>query len=378
MSQASISKRVVDSVPPTLGNIPVLNSPGRAVFQEYVDSATPVIIQNGRNSEPIANVLTEQDAIDTFGDLLIQVQRNYTSPLSRVKSGNRIQNGLSQKVRNDIFEMPLAEYFAHIRKTPDTDLLCVEYHTPKPVADMIGVPEYCRSSGSGEPLVSFMFVANKGNYAHLHFDGDFRNVLLYQVFGRKRVVMVPLSATEKISPAMNFSKVLIQNMAPEEKLDFFRYLGAYDAIINPGDMVYFPPSIWHYIEYVDNGMSLNFRFGRDEIAQKLVDANRVPFYPELHQLIDEIRVHQPAERSRIAGVIWNEIDPVLRSKYESSIERHRAVQDLYRRLLQEHSGFNSLPRQVTIDCPIAEVMAVERYDSPSQRWRDELQLGVAI
>jgi hypothetical protein len=33
------------------------------------------------------------------------------------------------------------------------------------------------------------------------------------------------------------------------------------------------------------------------------------------------------------------------------------------------------PRQVISDCVIAEAMAVERHDSPSKRWREELMLG---
>ena len=228
-------------------------------------------------------------------------------------------------------------------------------------------------------MVTFLFVANQGNYAHLHFDGDFRSVLLYQVFGRKRVVMVPLAAQDKISPSMNFSKLLVQNLADEEKLHLFRYLDAYDCMLYPGETILFPASIWHYVEYIDTGMSVNFRFGRDAFARKLVDANRVPFYPDLHLVLARLsRIADGDLRAGLEDRIWTDAQRVLSQDYATTRYRHRAVQDLYRDLCAVVPGGEGRPAQVAVDCPIAEEMAVERYDSPSTRWRAELMLGAPI
>lgn len=313
--------------------------------------------------------------MQAFGDVAIQVQQNYTSPLSK-SGGDARSSGLSQKVRNAIDEMSLRDYLAHVRRTPGTDLLCVEYGTPDIVLETLRVPDICHSPASAEPVVTFMFVANQGNYAHLHFDGDFRNVLLYQVFGRKRVVMVPLSVQDRVAPAMNFSKLLVQNLGDEEKLHLFRYLGAYDTILLPGETILFPPSIWHYVEYVDTGMSVNFRFGRDPFAAKLVDANRVPFYPELHELLALLaRIEDDDVRHDAEATIWAQATTVLSRDYADSSARHSAVQDLYRTLLRRFSDPARRTVQISGHCPITESMAVERYDSPSKRWRDELKLG---
>ena len=368
---------VCTEVPKVLGNIPSLVGPDPAELKFFLDSSTPVIVRNAMADCSIGAIDTEAAAVAALGDITIQIQQNYTSPLTRGGGRHDGHSVLSQKVRNEIREMRLADYCAHVHADPDTDLLCVEYHTPAPVLDLMRIPECCSPSDSLEPLVSFLFLANRGNYAHLHFDGDYRNVLLYQVFGRKRVVMVPLTATEKIAPAMNFSKLLIQNMSESEKLDLFRYLGAYDCLIAPGDMVYFPPSIWHYVEYVDNGMSVNFRFGRDDIARRLVDANRVPFYPQLHQLLDGLGRLGDAERRRLADTMWTRLAATLGRDYPSARDRHRSVQDLYRDLLHELPG-RELPRQLSTDCPIADAMAIERYESQSRLWREELMLGVPL
>jgi hypothetical protein len=379
----------MNDAPANLDNVKRIDSLGHDDFYDhYARLRMPVIIRNAQRGQPISRLRTEGDAVGRFGDVPIQVQQNYTSPLSKA-APDASRKGLSQKVRNEISLMRLRDYSRHVREHPDTDLLCVEYPTPPEVLAAMEVPAYCTApssspSPSGEPwsgerLVSFMFVANKGNYAHLHFDGDFRHVLLYQVFGRKRVVMVPQAAQDKISPSMNFSNLLIQNMGEEEKQHLFRYLGAYDCILEPGEAIYFPPSIWHYVEYLDNGMSVNIRFGRDWFSQKVVDANRVPFYPDLHLMLARLsQVADESERGRLRDLIWTRTARVLECDYESARDRHRAVLELYRSLAAAMPGGQDAPVLIPADPAITEAMAVERYDSPSTRWREELMLGTPL
>lgn len=365
-------------VPATLDNVKRVDSIGiDELIRNHLAPHTPVIVRDSQANTRISSITTEQAAADAFGDVLLQVQRNYTSPLSRNTADARRQ-GLSQKVRNEISEMPLRDYLRHARENPGTDLLCVEYHTPDAVSGAMRVPDLTNVPWAAEDIVSFLFVANRGNYAHLHFDGDFRNVLLYQIFGRKRVVMVPLTEQDKISPAMNFSKLLIQNMKEEEKLHLFRYLGAYDCVLNPGEAIYFPPSVWHYVEYIDTGMSVNFRFGRGAFEAKMVDANRVPFYPDLHRVLAQLsRIDDEAVRARLQEAAWSGTREVLARDFPTSRDRHRAVQEHYRDLLTATPG-TGLPGQVGHDCPVAESMAVERYDAESKRWREELMLGAPL
>jgi hypothetical protein len=345
---------------------------------EHLKRHVPVIIRGLQEGAPISSLTTQHEVLAEVGDLAIQIQANYTSPLSRGGADVRRQ-GLSQKVRNEISEMLLRDYCKHIQDNPDTDLLCVEYPTPEELLDRMKVPGYCDVPWSAEPLVTFMFVANKGNYAHLHFDGDFRSVLLYQVFGRKRVVMVPLEAQDKISPSMNFSKLLLQNHGESEKYNLLRYLGAYDCVISPGDTIFFPPSIWHYVEYLDNGMSVNFRFGRQQFARRCVDANRVPFYPDLHLMLARLsRVEDDDKRQATEQTIWAQVEQTLSRVYPTTRDRHYAVQEMYRSLAESLPGGGKLPALMSTDCSIAEAMAIERYESGPARWRTELRLGTPL
>ena len=378
-------------LPVTLDNVRRVTSMSRQEFvEDHLKRHVPVVVGGLQDDAPISSLTTQDDVLAALGDLVIQVQANYTSPLSGARTdgartdgartdGARTdvrRQGLSQKVRNAISDMPLRDYCKHVQENPDTDLLCVEYPTPQGLLDRMKVPDYCDLPWSAEPLVSFMFVANKGNYAHLHFDGDFRGVLLYQVFGRKRVVMVPLEAQDKIAPSMNFSKLLLQNLEEPEKLHLLRYLGAYDCLISPGETVFFPPSIWHYVEYLDNGMSVNFRFGREDFARRCVDANRVPFYPDLHLMLARLSRVQDGRQDR-ERAIWAQLEQTLGRVYPTTRERHYAVQEMYRSLADALPG-GKRPALISADCLIAEAMAIERYESESTRWRTELRLGTPI
>lgn len=367
--------RVLD----VLDNVDRADSLGREEFYaRYVSRHIPVIIGNTQRGRPIGDLVTEGGVVAQIGGMAIQVQQNYTSSLARSAADVR-RNGISRKVRNQIVQMPLRDYAEHVRENPGTELLCVEYRTPSEMLNILTVPEHCSAPWSDEPLVSFIFIANKGNYAHLHFDGDFRNVLLYQVYGRKRVVMVPVAARDKVLPSMNFSNLLIQNMTESEKGHLFRFLGAYETILEPGEAIYFPPSIWHYVEYLDNGMSINFRFGREEFAQQAVDANRVPFYPDLHLMLARLsQVRDADTRARLQESAWKKMADVLTADYGDSAERHRAVENLYRDLADSMPGGDVMPVQIAADPAITETMAVERYDSASKLWREELMLGAPL
>ena len=56
----------------------------------------------------------------------------------------------------------------------------------------------CPRSTATSTWSSAIFLANAGNVGHLHFDGDQRDVILHQVYGRKRVVLFPPAAAKHL------------------------------------------------------------------------------------------------------------------------------------------------------------------------------------
>lgn len=241
-------------------------------LREYVETGTPVIITGLFEGEPIDRIRTREDASAAFGNVPLNVQTEYTvaseSPESAVET-----------------TMTFDEYWAHVDAHPDTSLLCTEYEIPPSIMRMFRLPEFCLADDLDVPevlglprkygdhdLYLNIFVANSGNRAHLHFDGDHRQVLLHQMFGRKQVILFNPDAclhlrTTTASPWT--PGIYLERMSPQERLDFVAEVGGYHAVLEPGETIYMPALIWHYLGYVDDAMSFNLRFKRNRYGRFL-------------------------------------------------------------------------------------------------------------
>ena len=81
-------------------------------------------------------------------------------------------------------------------------------------------------------------MAAAGARVHLHYDPDLRNVLMVQLMGRKRYVIVDPSQTAKLAPGMPpevrcGSGLFLENFSDEDLAGFLRYANAWDASSGP-------------------------------------------------------------------------------------------------------------------------------------------------
>lgn len=235
----------------SLENIPRISPPTRRGFlEDYVRAQTPVIIDGLFAGQPLAAVNTRSKAMSVMADVQIGVRQEYFR--SWLRSGS-----YHESVQR---RMTYRDYFRMLRKTPDTTSMCTEFRVPREVVRLFEVPSLCGIRPDGD-VEAFMFIGNAGNFAHCHFDGDQRTVLHYQVWGRKRLVLIPPRAAKMLNPILNFSTLMIENMTDAERRAFLAYVGGYECIMHPGDTVHMPALWWHHLDYVEDSMSFNLRFG---------------------------------------------------------------------------------------------------------------------
>src|SRR5205823_2793644 len=128
---------------------------------------------------------------------------------------------------------------------------------------MLQWPELCRYREGQDPDPPGrveVFVAGAGNYAHLHFDWDYRHTLLYQVFGRKRAILIRPEWSAMLAPIFNSTRLRLQGIDGAERERICAAFEAVDVDLFPGDTLYMPALMWHCVDYVDTAMSLGFRF----------------------------------------------------------------------------------------------------------------------
>src|SRR5690606_27668301 len=112
----------------------------------------------------------------------------------------------------------VAGYLDLLEREPATAWMCTEHPTPASLLEALDPWPGALAAGGG--VASFTFVGGPGHHAHLHYDGDFRAVLLAQVFGLKRAVLVPPEASPLLLPVGNFAGVFVDRLEPRAREGF--------------------------------------------------------------------------------------------------------------------------------------------------------------
>ena len=250
--------------------------PGRDDFyQQYVCKRRPVVITNLFEGQEISTISSIADAARAWATMQIHLQEEYTSA-----------EGTAEPPQ-PMF-MRFREYVEFIRSNPSTRLCCTEYDTPARVLASFRLPPACRITSPPEDeifglakkygdfdLLTAIFVANRGNVGHLHFDGDQREVLLHQVYGRKRVILfqpasaIHLRTLDGPFTRPSLSGMYLEHMSLEEKLALVGRADGYHTVLAPGETIYIPMLMWHHLEYLDDAMSFSIRFGRTRVGRFL-------------------------------------------------------------------------------------------------------------
>jgi Cupin-like domain len=305
-----------------LDNIERIKAPSAEVFQaEYMLKQKPVIMTDLFAGQPIAHLSTCEQAAALLGDMSIEIQEEFTS--SALK--NSLLLDLRQKER-----CTFNEYLAYLQTKPDVKKMSTEGVTPAIVQDLFEPPAYAQINAEPgiDDTACLFFLGGAGNYAHLHFDGDYRQVLHHQVFGCKRVILIPPTQAKKLSPIGNFSNLFLENFSEADRAALVQYTHGYDCLLHPGETLFMPACIWHYLEYRETSMSFSIRFGRNEYTRFLGDK----FHANLYlQNIAAKLIDQDVVRREYLPVM-REIEALYHQPCSSAFQKGKAIQRLFESL----------------------------------------------
>jgi hypothetical protein len=235
--------------------------------REYVFKRRPVIITDLFANDDIARITSLDQAMSAFEHVNLAIQPEYTSDAA----------GAKPRV------VSFKEYWDLAHRSPDTPLMCSEQEIPARVMAQFRLPGVCRARDVDEAEVlslprrygdhdifANVFMGNRGNRSNLHYDGDHRHVLLYQVFGRKQVMLFEPEAglmLKQLGTQRHLYGLPLDQMSEDEKLGLVERTDGYLDTIHPGETVFIPMLMWHYLEYTDDAMSFNVRFGRNKYGR---------------------------------------------------------------------------------------------------------------
>jgi ribosomal protein L16 Arg81 hydroxylase len=117
--------------------------------------------------------------------------------------------------------------------------------------------------------IGFLFFGGNSTSVRMHFDIDHSNVLMTQIKGRKKVVLISPEYNDFIYkiPLNTFTLVDFDNI-DYEKYPAMKYAKGYEFIMHDGDSLFMPSAYWHFNSYIDGGYALSYRMMGYNLADK--------------------------------------------------------------------------------------------------------------
>ena len=108
---------------------------------------------------------------------------------------------------------------------------------------------------AAQGVTAFFFGGYRGLVSEMHFDGDYCDVLIIQLMGRKRLEFNLNARFGDVKSIFNQSTIRRSRMDPHVALT------EYTKELGPGDGLLFPGYLWHRAVYLNAGFSVTIRFG---------------------------------------------------------------------------------------------------------------------
>ena len=290
--------------------IPRIQLSDSAAFdRDYLQPLMPVVIKDLFAGDPIRSITTAAEARAAWGQETIDLRDEYDAAIriAQVRNQLRVRDGTwgvppwPEPVGD---QLTLTEYLDLVEKSHGTFKPRIHFEPPPSIRDALSVPDVCLpKAGESSEITMGCFIGVERSFSHLHFDKDGTHGLLYQVYGRKRVVILPSHAAPKLAPLTQYAGVCLQNFTDDDRRGFLHFVGGQEAVIEPGDAVYLPAMSWHFVDYLTPCFGINLRFRRSQVVSELLNH----LYPDMHTQTLCASLSDPA-KARIGQEVLAEIE----------------------------------------------------------------------
>lgn len=232
-----------------------IHIPDFAIFiRDYYSQHRPVILQGGVDHWPALTQWCPQYFLDMVGDVAVEVQQG--------RDKDRLFERHSQQYRS---KMPMRDFIVQIQQQESSNNM---YMTANNAAQNVaGLSPLFQDIGNfGEGYTeqvqassrSFIWFGPKGTFTPLHH--DLTNNMLVQVYGRKKVTLIPALQTPYL---YNDSGVYSEVDNPHDTSLIAQYpllqqTSKLELVLHPGEALFIPIGWWHCVESLDVSISVSF------------------------------------------------------------------------------------------------------------------------
>lgn len=286
------------------------------LLREALRPARAMVVTDLFAGDRLREVQTAAQACALWGDAELRFRGEYLEAFLARAGVAAAQAAATRRMR-------LGEYLGGEALGGEGEaLLCSEEPTPPAIAATFRLPDV--ADCFDDPPLSQLFVGRRGQHAHLHYDGDGRHGFLYQVFGRKRVLLFTAGHAAKLLPFGVYSGWFVDRMSDAERAELLGFAGGVEVVLEPGEALFIPAFAYHSVEYLDDAMSVSVDFGRNRWVRLLVDG----FPHTSHLPVVGARLLDPERVEREHPGFLAELERVASSSPADPRERRRALEAL--------------------------------------------------
>lgn len=324
--------------------------------QYYMCRQRPVIITDLLHGQPLGAVRSKADAVRMFATLPLPVMDSYDDAIRISDIREHLDSRLPLHFKpGHLPDLPawqgdtiaLADYFEQVESPHNRHMLRVAFVTGPQLQRAFTVPKLCSATAGESPvLLNQNFIGVKGSFSNIHFDKDGLHALLYSVFGRKRFILFPAEASDKLIPLTQFSSWSLQNFTDSDRRAFLEWTGGEEITLEPGEAIYFPPFAWHYADYLEDCWALNLRFRRKDSITTLLNCA----FPDRDCQALGWLLLSPTLAPDVERAILTELENLMRAAFDDGRQKTRYIRQHITRLLQRYQGRRHAdPRSLDIE-----------------------------
>ena len=157
-------------------------------------------------------------------------------------------------------EIPFGEYLDLVESGEKSDLRIFLFNPFKLEPSLLKDFYFTEVIDSYVKDFPYMFFGAAGSDVRLHYDIDLSHVFISQFGGTKRIVLFDQDQTKYLYKIPFTTHSAADLMDPDfDKYPALKFAKGYLCDLEPGETLFMPSGIWHYIQYVNGSFSLSLR-----------------------------------------------------------------------------------------------------------------------
>ena len=185
-------------------------------------------------------------------------------------------------------EMQFSEYLEIVKSNAPSDLRMFLFNPFKLDPGLLKDFDFPDITDNYLKDFPYMFFGAAGSDVRLHYDIDLSHVFISQFGGTKRIALFDQDQTKYLYKIPFTTHSAADLMNPDfDEFPALKYAKGYITDLEPGETLFMPSGIWHYIQYIDGSYSISLRSISESNVDKLKGAYNVFVIRKLDEYLNK-------------------------------------------------------------------------------------------